>query len=451
MKSQNLYKEIEPVVKGGYCVGCGVCAVVSPESVSIQRNDDGSCEAKVVNREQAEKILGGVCPFSDSGTDENTHSKVLYSDAPFYDVHLGRVHSAWAGHVNEGGFRKNGSSGGMTSWVIHELLRNKSIEAVVHVHAKNSSDGEMFSYSVSRTQEEVEAGAKTRYFSVSMDKALKMVRDEKLRIALVGVPCFIKAARNLAKVDSLFNSLLVYTLSLVCGHMKSAGFAESLAWQAGVKPQNIKTVDFRVKQPGVPANQYAFSVNETKSKKVHTKQMSAMVGRRWDGGYFRLKACDFCDDVVGETADASFGDAWLPEYSGDSEGTNIVIIRSKAIEKIIETGQDVGQLALNKLEFEKAVASQAGGFRDRREGLRYRLYLADKAGVWRPKKRYDAEFNHITNIRKITYRLRQLVRKRSFSSWNLSKKVNSIAPYKLEMTLWHAIFRLVGIVEKKLK
>ena len=31
----------------------------------------------------------------------------------------------------------------------------------------------------------------------------------------------------------------------------------------------------------------------------------------WGMGIFKLGACDYCDDIVGETADISFGDAWL--------------------------------------------------------------------------------------------------------------------------------------------
>lgn len=40
------------------------------------------------------------------------------------------------------------------------------------------------------------------------------------------------------------------------------------------------------------------------------------------------KACDFCDDVFAETADIALGDAWLPEYVQDGNGTNVVVTRN---------------------------------------------------------------------------------------------------------------------------
>ncbi|MGC9322644.1 MAG: Coenzyme F420 hydrogenase/dehydrogenase, beta subunit C-terminal domain, partial [Kosmotogaceae bacterium] len=67
-----------------------------------------------------------------------------------------------------------------------------------------------------------------------------------------------------------------------------------------------------------------------------TKKASDFYGYNWGYGFFKYKACDYCDDVVSETADVSVGDAWLPEYVNDSGGTNVVIVRNPVIKKIID-------------------------------------------------------------------------------------------------------------------
>jgi coenzyme F420-reducing hydrogenase beta subunit len=232
--------------------------------------------------------------------------------------------------------------------------------------------------------------------------------------------------------------------------MKSAGFAESLAWQLGVKPDRIGTVDFRVKQPNLPANQYLFSVTDKLNGRVHTAPMGKLAGRRWDGGYHRLKACDYCDDVFGETADITLGDAWLPEFSKDSGGTNVIVTRSVLAEKLISEGFQNGSLTITELPLERVVASQAGGLRDRREGLAYRLFLDEQRGRWHPKKRIEASKKKLTVFRKINYRLRRVVRTRSASNYRLCLLLRTILPYRIEMTFWHACFRMIQIMEQRL-
>ena len=40
----------------------------------------------------------------------------------------------------------------------------------------------------------------------------------------------------------------------------------------------------------------------------------------WGAGFFQNPACDWCDDVVAETADIAFGDAWVEPYSSRRPG-----------------------------------------------------------------------------------------------------------------------------------
>jgi coenzyme F420 hydrogenase subunit beta len=43
---------------------------------------------------------------------------------------------------------------------------------------------------------------------------------------------------------------------------------------------------------------------------------------------YQTKRCLLCNDATGEHADISVGDAWLPEYIGNSSGHSVVIVRS---------------------------------------------------------------------------------------------------------------------------
>ena len=444
----NLAEEIEPVIGSGICIGCGACAFSSDGAIEMRRNLDGACEAAVLDREKALSVPGGICPFSDHAPNEDSHGLRLFGDAPIHHDALGYARATWAGFCVESDYRANGSSGGITTWFAAEALRAGLVDAVIHVHPQR--DNVLFEYGISRTTEDVQSGAKTRYYSVSFASALQEVRNSGKRFALIGVPCFIKAARNLALFDERINELMVLTIALICGHMKSPGFAESLAWQVGVSPDRIGNVNFRVKLDEKPAHQYGFSATDKLSGVTKTKPMSSLSGRRWDGGYHRLKACDYCDDVLGETADVTFGDAWLQEFSRDPLGTNVIVARSDLAVKLLQSGGERGALRLVPLTASTTASSQAGGLRDRREGLAYRLFLKDKGNQWRPVKRVKANAEGITLIRKLNYQLRQIVRIRSAANFRICKKLGVIWPYRVEMTFWHVSFRLMQIVEKRL-
>lgn len=443
----SLQDEIAPVLASGACVGCGACAVAGAGSISMSRDADGASIAQVVDTTKPIRRATGICPFSANALNEDEHGARLFRHAPHYDKALGHFEATWAGYCSSSDSRASGSSGGLTSWFLAEAMAQGLIDAVVHVQP--SSCGDLFSYRVSRSQEQIRAGAKTRYYSVHFADAIAEVSSSGERFAIVGVPCFIKAARNLALADPNLSKNMILTVSLVCGHMKSAGFAESLAWQAGVPPSQLTAVDFRVKLDELSANQYGFGAHRRGDSEMTVVPMAKLAGRRWDGGYHRLKACDYCDDVFGETADISFGDAWLPEFSKDPLGTNVVVARSAIALKLVKGGMDSGALSLVDLAPDRAVASQAGGLRDRREGLAYRLFLDDRAKRWRPIKRVTAQSENIRGLRKINYRLRRIVRHRSAASLRLCKKINSIKPYRIEMIFWHSCFRLLEVIARK--
>ena len=64
----------------------------------------------------------------------------------------------------------------------------------------------------------------------------------------------------------------------------------------------------------------------------------AAIDGNWAFGAFQPAACNSCDDVFAETADVVFGDAWLPQYTDDWRGTNVVVTRSPEADRILADG-----------------------------------------------------------------------------------------------------------------
>jgi coenzyme F420 hydrogenase subunit beta len=380
-----------------------------------------------------------VCPFADEGEHEDEIGARLFGADAEPHERIGYHLRTYAGHVAEDGFRAAGSSGGVGSWVLVELLRRGLIDAVVHVRPRTPGpdDSRLFDFALSRTEDELRARAKSRYYPVEMSEALAQVRSEPGRYAFVGVPCYIKAVRRLAAADPTIGERVAVTLALVCGHLKSTRFADSFAWQAGIEPGTLTEVDFRRKLPDRPANRYGVELHGSDSEGEPRELVSptdAFFGSNWGHGFFKYDACDYCDDVLGETADITVGDAWLPQYVEDSAGTNVVVVRTPELASIVEDGMADGRLAMSELSPDAVAESQDAGLRHRREGLSYRLLLKDRLGAWRPRKRVPAREDHLAPRKRSIYAWRVRLARESHRVFARALAAGDPALFEREMT-----------------
>jgi coenzyme F420-reducing hydrogenase beta subunit len=416
--TQHEKKQYSPkdIVRSGLCIGCGSCVAQSDDSSAVMDFDryghylpHGSVQWM---RRRSEEF-SRTCPFSPVAADENQIATQLYPAAEQHDRCIGRYLSAYVGYVATDGFREQGSSGGMVSWTLAELLRKGLVDGVAHVAPVEDPQGEgrFFRYRIARTMEEIRGGAKSRYYPVELSDVIRTIRANPGRYAVVGVPCFIKALNLLRREDPVIAERVVFTLGLFCGHMKSARMVESFAWQMGVAVEDIQRVEYRLKDPTRAASTYTAQLTLTDGRVVR-KDWWNLADGDWGAGFFMNAACNFCDDVVAETADISFGDAWVEPYSSDGRGTNVVIIRSPVVDKLVADAIAEGRLQLEAVDSEFVTQTQAAGFRQRREGLAYRLYWR-RRGLARfkvqPRKRVAPDARTPTRRRKLIYRMRAFI------------------------------------------
>jgi len=421
----------DTVVKSGCCIGCGTCAAFD-SNIRLQLDAFGRYVATRQSESSPDNPTAArVCPFADGIPNEDELAREVFGQAGAFDPHIGYHVANYAGWVVESDFRTKGSSGGLVSWLLVELLNHGLVDYVVHVTPEPAPDAgkPLFRFAVSSTPEEVRTRSKSRYYPVEMSGVIQEILRRPGRYAVVGIPCFIKALRLAGRESAVLKERLAFTVGIVCGHLKSSAFAESFAWQCGITPGELTVIDFRTKLPGRPAHSYAVTVEGQRggSKITVTKPTSELYGSNWGHGFFKYKACDFCDDVVGETADISIGDAWLPEYVADTAGTNVVVVRSLGLNKLLADAVAAGRLHLDSIPAAKVVESQAGGFRHRREGLAYRLFLENQAGRWHPTKRVASAEKHLTAKLREIYKLRYELGQASHVAFAAAKAKNDFS------------------------
>lgn len=415
ISSSAMNHSLSNIIEGGYCIGCGSCASLQNSPVTIKLNAAGKYQAKIsvsIPTDLEQKILQ-VCPFSNVASNEDEIGQGLYSKDATHDNKLGFWRQSYVGHVAEGRYRENGSSGGFVSWLICELMSRGEIDGVLHVvPTVATEDSEaFFKYGVSIKEDEVRGGAKSRYYGVEMSQALKFVREKPGKYLVVGVPCFIKSIRLLSKAEPLFSERIVFSVAILCGHLKSIGYLEFIAWQMGVPLDQINSFDFRHKMPDNPAKNYAAEITYRDNGQLKRKAnlMRDFKGEDWGMGLFKYSACDYCDDVMGETADISAGDAWIEPYSSDSHGTNVIVVRNKNLHDLIESARRAEKLKLEIVSPQLAAQTQEASFRHRRDGLAYRIWLKKQQGKWVPNKRVLPDSRHLSGKYKRIFKLRQLL------------------------------------------
>jgi coenzyme F420-reducing hydrogenase beta subunit len=406
-------REVSPkeIVSSGLCIGCGVCTALDPTAPAMRWDKYGQLEPDLSGvPEAADPQFALVCPFSPDAPEEDGLAASLFPEAPERHGLIGRFEAAYVGHAEEGSYRAHGSSGGMATWVAAELLRLGMVDGIAHVAANDAPGEPHFSYRISRRHEDVCHGAKSRYYPVHLADVLRELREVPGRYALVGIPCFIRGVQQLRIQDPVLRDRIAFTLGLFCGHMKSTRFVSSFAWQLGADPAAVRAVEYRLKDPRRPANWYTAHLTMNDGRGL-SRDWWHLADGDWGAGFFQNSACNYCDDVVAETADVAFGDAWLEPYSKDGHGTNVVIVRRPELNAIIAAAIEQGRLALTRVDAEFVAASQAAGFRQRREGLAYRLTWR-RAGI-RPRTRVAPSAAGLSPRRKLLYRARV-----SISAWS---------------------------------
>ena len=360
------------MASAGLCIGCGGCG---PRPGALGWDSYGQLKPRGTWAAEPSAAFANICPFSPDAANEDEIAAERFPEPAARDALIGSFEAAYVGHVAEGEYRAGGSSGGMVSWVAAELLRRGLIDGVAHVVPVDpGGDGAFFRYRISRSVEEVQQGARSRYHPVELSAVLAEIRSTPGRYAVVGVPCFIKAVHLLRAEEPLLAERIAFTLGLFCGHMKSARLAESFAWQLNAPMAEVRAVEYRRKDPGRPANWYTAHLTLADGS-ARWQDWWHLVDGDWGAGFFQNSACNYCDDVVAETADIAFGDAWVEPYSSDGRGTNVVIVRSRAVQALVADAIGEGRLGLEQVNARFISDTQAAGFRQRREGLAYRLRI----------------------------------------------------------------------------
>jgi len=375
---------ITEIVEDDICIGCGLCAALCPEeALEMAWNRYGEYNPVEVASCTTEcGLCLKICPFADHDENEDTIGKSLYGKVQGIGHHTeaGYHLATYVGYADE--YRPTSASGGVATWLLEKLLAEGIIDHVVCV-APTGDPERLFNFAIFDTPESVRAGAGSAYYPVEMSGVIRHILETPGRYAVTGLPCFIKAIRLAQKKNLKLRERVAVTVGLVCGQLKSKHFTEYIASLAGLVGE-VKVIWYRGKSPDQPATNFYFAFTSTAGDKRRVFWNEG-IAEAWTNRWFTPRACNYCDDVFAECADVAFMDAWLSEYSIDSCGTSLVLVRLPQIQEVIASHGD--EIFLDPIPIGKVVKSQRGVTAVKGQQLAYRLYLDQKSGHRVLKKR----------------------------------------------------------------
>ncbi|MGD1883882.1 MAG: Coenzyme F420 hydrogenase/dehydrogenase, beta subunit C-terminal domain [Paracoccaceae bacterium] len=346
---------LQKVVDGRLCSGCGACAALAPEVVTMDLSTDGYLRPKRSKplSEAQGAAISSVCPGLGMS---------LQADDRFDHVLWGPYLSVSSGYAEDPDLRHNASSGGILSALLVHLLDSGEVDCVLQIAAdpkRPIGNQTVFSNSA----DDVFQSAGSRYAPSAPLAEIGTLLDGNMRYAFVGKPCDVAALRTMGRSDPRVGARFPYMLSFFCAGVPSLKGANEILSEMGVSENEL--AQFRYRGDGWPG--YATAIK----KEGGTTRMS--YAESWGGILSRHVQfrCKICPDGTGSFADVVCADAWEADEKGypvfsEAEGVSLVMGRTKRGEALIENAKAAGRIKTQPFDIDGLAAIQPGQTQKRR-------------------------------------------------------------------------------------
>ena len=330
---------IDGVVKKDMCIGCGICSNVCPHNcldIKLNKNKEYN---PVFNENKCTNcsICLKYCPHSEINIIKQLDE--VKSNPKYYGTENANYYVAWDNNDNN---RIKSASGGIVSQIAKYMLTNNYVNGIIHGEmVENDRKGIHYRAAISETLEEIDERRSSFYFAFTFDDILKEIKDKERAYLFIGVPCIIRAIKNLFEKNKSYKKIKLYTICLSCSHNVNGLFTDYLADSLNINKRQKYTVNLRYKDENmVDANNY---MNTYKGKNFFISQnrFKTIFTDTWRNYYFAMNICNYCSDFWGAHGDISVKDAWGKWANEDRLNKSIVISRNDLTNKIIENSSEI--------------------------------------------------------------------------------------------------------------
>lgn len=344
--------DIQGVAQNHLCCGCGVCAYLAPERVTMDDFQDFG-RRPVVHPEAGDDDeyarAFSACVGLRLTMPENAASGCIAALRQDW----GPVLKVWEGWASDQEIRYRASSGGVITGLGLYALQLPDWTGVLHTAADPQTPyGNRTVFSKNRA--DLLAAAGSRYSPASPCDGLAEIADAPGRCVFVGKPCDVAAVRNACREVPALEHNCQLLISLFCAGTPSWAGTFALCRQLGCNdPAMLQSVKYRGEGwPGMSAIAFCDGGQIRKSETTYDDAWGNTLQK------YRAWRCRVCPDHSGEFADIAVGDPWYTTPQQGDYGKSLILARTERGRLFVENACQAGYLELKELASQTVEASQ---------------------------------------------------------------------------------------------
>ena len=268
------------------------------------------------------------------------------------EKYMGEFLECRRGYATDPEIRKNAASGGVVTALLVSLLKAGEIDGAF-VCRTVIKDGELSYETMIATDEEaLKSCSSSIYMSMPLLKDLDKIRNFDGKVAVVLVPCLMRAFNAVLKHDKALSDKVVLKLGLFCsGNHKKDATLLSLK-KAGVSLEDAERLFYR---RGAWRGQSSVVYKDGSEKNFsYTKTLCAFK----NAYFFEEKSCMLCQDHFATGADISFGDIWLKKMKKEPVKCTGYVIRSAEGKRLYDIAVKTGAITERHMSTNDCLAGQ---------------------------------------------------------------------------------------------
>ena len=309
------------VIDTGRCTGCGTCYLVCPFQ-GVLEYDGGP---KLIGECRVCGICPRVCPRYK--VDVGELERFVFGREKGEDEVFGVYREVVVARSRDEGVLKQAQDGGVVTTLLLSALESGRIDGAV-LSGLDPEKPWMPVPVLATTPKEIISAAGTRYTYSPNILALKEALERKLkRVALVGTPDHILAARRLQKFPLKHGRAIYLTIGLFCSEAFTYQglILEEVGERLGIDPSHVKKMNIKGK--------ILIYTDTGEVKEISLKEAKRVAS----------PFCEYCDDFSAELSDISCGGVGL-------EGWTLTIIRTERGEEIFNEALEKGKIETRPVE-----------------------------------------------------------------------------------------------------
>lgn len=341
-------RNVQDVVDWGLCIGCGACAYICPENITLVNVVSEGIRPKL-----KQSFCGAcddclnVCPginvaHSLNGEKRNLIAGMMESWGPILEV--------WEGYAADPEIRYAGSSGGLSSTIALYCVEKGGMHGLLHI-GPNEKTPLINKTVLSASRSEIVERTGSRYAPASPCDGLSMVAAAPNPCVFIGKPCDVTAVTMAQSMRSELAEKMGVTIGIFCAGTPSTQGTLDLLKKEGIDPETVEEVRYRGK--GWPGKFSVKIKGEEQPREVMTYMDSWGFLQK-----YRPYRCHLCPDPTSEFADIACGDPWYRKIEEGEPGRSLALVRTERGREILRGAIEAGYVILKQADPSILEASQ---------------------------------------------------------------------------------------------